>query len=54
MVHINPKDTAKPKSRRRKYLFLAASKENPGDLSQSSASPTAKLGSFKLVVHVYS
>jgi hypothetical protein len=29
-----------------KDLFIAASKENARDLSQSSVSPTAKLGQF--------
>ena len=35
-----------------KDLLLAASKENTGDISQSSVSPTAKLGNI-LWVHAY-
>ena len=50
LVYIEPKDTTKPKNRRRKDLFFAKKvfipccKENTRDLSQSSVSPTAKLG----------
>ena len=36
MVGVEPKDTTKPKSRKRKDLLLAAGKESLGDLSQSS------------------
>ena len=43
LVGVELKDTAKPKSGRRKDLLLAASKNNRY-LSQSSVSPTAKLG----------
>ena len=45
MVGIKPKDTPKPKNMR-KDLLLAIRKENTKDLSQSSVSPTAKLGQF--------
>ena len=45
MVSVEPKDTTKPKIRRRKDLsLLVASKENTGDLSQSSVSPNGKIG----------
>lgn len=36
LIGVEPKDTTKPKSRKRKDLLLAAGKENLGDLSQSS------------------
>ena len=36
MVGVEPKGTTKPKTGRRKDLFLAASKENTRDLSHSS------------------
>lgn len=45
--------TTKPRIRRRDLLH-AASKENRGHLLQNSVSPTAKLESFKLRVHVFS
>ena len=38
LVDVKLKDTTKPKSERRKDLFLAANKENTRDLSQSSIS----------------
>ena len=44
LVGIEPKDTTKPKSRRRRDLLLATSKENTRDLSQSSISPNSKTG----------
>ena len=44
LLGVEPKDTAKPKIRRRKDLFLAASKENTGDLSQSNVSLNCKIG----------
>ena len=43
LVDVEPKDTIKPKSRR-KDLLLAANKENTGDLSQSCVSPNSKIG----------
>ena len=43
MVSLKPKDTEKPKSRR-KDLLHEASKENTGDLFQSSVSPNSKIG----------
>ena len=46
MVSVEPKDTTKPKSGRRKDLLFAARKENPRDLSQSSVSPNSKIGKF--------
>ena len=36
LIGVEPKDTTKPKSGRRKDLLLAAGKEDLGDLSQSS------------------
>ena len=39
-----PKDPTKPEIRSRKYLLLAASKENTEDLSQSSVSPNSRIG----------
>ena len=45
LVDVEPKDTIKPKSRR-KDLLLATSKENTGGLSQSSVSPNSKIGEF--------
>ena len=44
MVAVKPKDTAKAEIGRRKDLLLAASKENTGDLSQSSVSLSSKTG----------
>ena len=41
---IEPKDTTKAKSGRRKDLLLAARKENTGGLSQSIVSPNGKIG----------
>ena len=43
-VGVEPKDTTKPKSGRRKDLLLAVSKENIGDLSQSRDSANSKIG----------
>ena len=55
LVGVEPKDTTKAESGRRKDLLLAASKENTRDLSQSSVSPNSKVGEvFKLRVHAYS
>ena len=44
LVGIKPKHVTKPKIGRRKDLLLAASKENTGDLSQSSVFPNIKTG----------
>ena len=44
LVGVEPKDTTKPKIRRRKDLPLAASNENMGDLSQSSVALNSKIG----------
>ena len=44
LVGVEPKDTTKPKIWRRKDLLLAASKENTGDLSQSSVPLNSKTG----------
>ena len=44
VVGIEPKDTTKPKSGRRKDLLLAARKESTGGLSQSSVSRNSKIG----------
>lgn len=41
---VKPKDRAKPKIRRRKDLWFAASRENSGDLYQSSVSLNGKIG----------
>ena len=47
MVVVQPKNTTKPKIRRKKdLLLLAVSKENTEDLSQSSVSLNRKLGRF--------
>ena len=46
MVGVKQKDTTKPKSGRKEDLLLAGNKENTGDPSQGSVSPTAKLGKF--------
>ena len=43
LVCVEPKDTTKPKIRR-KALLLAASKENTRDLSQSNVSSNRKIG----------
>lgn len=43
MVGVKPKDPTSQKSRRRKDLLLAASKEDTGNLCQSSVFPPAKL-----------
>ena len=44
LVGMEPKDTTKPKIRKRKDLLLVASKENTRDVSQSSVSPNSKTG----------
>ena len=45
MAGVEPKDTTKPKiGRRKELLLIAASKENTGDLSQSSVSRNNKIG----------
>ena len=41
---VEPKDTSKPKIRRRRDLLLAAGVENTGNLSQSSVSLNSKIG----------
>ena len=41
---VEPKDTSKPKIRRRRDLLLAAGVENTGNLSQSSVSWDSKIG----------
>ena len=43
MVSVEPKDTTKPKSGRRKDLLLAVSRENTGDISQSCVSLNGKV-----------
>ena len=43
MVDIESKDTTKPKSRRKKNLLLAASKENTRDFPQSTVSLNSKI-----------
>ena len=40
---MEPKDTTKPESGRRKDVLLSGSKENTGDLSLSSSSPKSKI-----------
>ena len=44
LVGVEPKDTTKPKIRRRKDLLLAASKENTGNLSQGNVFLNSKIG----------
>ena len=44
VVRIEPIATTKPEIERRKDLLLAASKENTGDLSQSSVFLNSKIG----------
>ena len=44
LMGFEPKDTCKPKSRRRKDLLLAAGKENPRGLSQSRVSLNSEIG----------
>lgn len=45
LAGVEPIDTTKPKSRRRKgFSLLAASEENTGDISQSSVSRNSKTG----------
>ena len=52
LVGIEPKDRTKPKSRR-KDLFLAASKEDNRDISQSGVSPNSKVGAeTKRIQHI--
>ena len=51
MVGVKPKNTTKLKIGRRKDLLLAPSKENTGDLSQSSVFQQQNLGNFKLRIH---
>ena len=55
LVGVEPKDTTKQKSGRRKILLLGASKENTRDISQSSVSPKQHnyLGIFKLRMYAY-
>ena len=55
---VEPKDTTRPKVRRRKDLLLVASKENTGDLFRSSIFPNSEIEavlsiSFKQRVPVY-
>ena len=54
MVDVKAKDTTKPKSWKKKDLFLAASKENIRALSQSSVHEQQYCGIFKLGIHAYS
>ena len=44
LVGVEPKDTTKTESGRRKDLSLATSKENIRDISQSSVPPNSKIG----------
>ena len=44
LVGVEPIDRPKPKIGGRKDLLFAASKENTGDISQSSVSPNSKSG----------
>ena len=53
MTSVEPKDTIKPKSRR-KDLLLVASKEDPKDLSQSRSPGEQNWRSFKVRVPAYS
>ena len=57
LLGVEPTDTNKPKIERRKDLLLAASKENTGDLSQSSVSPNSKFREFfffnKFILFIY-
>lgn len=47
MVGVKPKDTSKPKIRRREYLLLlAASRENTKDLPKAECLRTTKLRKF--------
>ena len=46
LVGIEPIDTTKPKTGRRKDVLLAESKENTGDLFQSNVSLNSKIGKF--------
>ena len=46
MVSVEPKGTAKPKSRRKKDLLLVASKEITRNLSESSITLNSKLRKF--------
>lgn len=46
MVGVEPKNTTKPKTGRRKDLFLAASKENTRALSKAVSPGTTKLQKF--------
>ena len=54
MVGVEPKDTTKPKIGK-KYLLLAASKDNAGHLSQRSVSPNSKTRGVlsQRYMHVY-
>ena len=53
-MSVKIKDTTKSNIRRRKDLFLAASKENIRALSQSSVHEQQYCGIFKLGIHAYS
>lgn len=54
LVGIKPLDTTKVKNRERKdLLLLAASKWDPGDLSQSNVSPNGKVGEFLSYGYLY-
>lgn len=43
LVGDKPRDAAKPKSRRRKDLLLAPSKDNTEDVSQSAVSQNSRI-----------
>ena len=53
LVGIEPKDTTKPESRRRKDLSRAASKEDTGDLSESRVWWQQSWGSLRLRIYAY-
>ena len=46
LVGVEPKDTTKPKLRRRKDLLPAASRGTPGIFPKAVSPQTAKLGNF--------
>ena len=44
LVGMKPKDTTKPKIRKRKDLLVVASEENIRDVSPNSITPNSKIG----------
>ena len=53
LVGIKPKDTTKPKSRKRKDLLFAKVRGTPGIFPKAVSPQTAKLGKFSGNMHIH-